>query len=205
MSAYENYANTFLRNQIKDLEQSRAARGLTINPLQQTVQRLFDRNQNSLPGLPSAPELGSDDGGAFDVVNRYAQMKTANTPPAFDQPAPPARGTENAAHAGPSVGVSGNIQAIVNRIAEQYGWNSGAEWAALVDLVQRESSWNPQADNPTSTAYGLFQFLDSTWAGTGIGRTSDPVQQAIAGLRYIQSRYGSPSAAIAFHNSHNWY
>ena len=30
-------------------------------------------------------------------------------------------------------------------------------------LIIEESHWNPKADNPTSTAYGLGQFLDRTW------------------------------------------
>lgn len=88
--------------------------------------------------------------------------------------------------------------------ADRYGWGEG-EWAALDELVRRESSWNPEADNPTSTAFGLFQFLDGTWAGTGIGRTSDPHRQTDAGLIYIQQRYGSPSAALAFHDRNNYY
>ena len=31
-------------------------------------------------------------------------------------------------------------------------------------LIIEESQWNPKADNPTSTAYGLGQFLDRTWS-----------------------------------------
>jgi hypothetical protein len=31
-------------------------------------------------------------------------------------------------------------------------------------VIWRESSWDPSAKNPTSTAAGLAQFLDSTWA-----------------------------------------
>lgn len=79
-----------------------------------------------------------------------------------------------------------------------YGWDKGAEWEALNQLIGHESSWNPNAQNPSSTAYGLFQFLDSTWAGVGGSKTSDPYQQAIYGGRYIKQRYGSPSAAWAF-------
>ena len=38
---------------------------------------------------------------------------------------------------------------------------------------------------------------NSTWAGTGIAKTSDPAMQIEAGLRYITNRYGTPSAALA--------
>lgn len=34
-------------------------------------------------------------------------------------------------------------------------------------VLSRESGGNPKAENPTSTASGLWQFIDSTWAGYG--------------------------------------
>lgn len=107
-------------------------------------------------------------------------------------------------------GVGGNepgsdaIQQIVKLVAQRYGWAGGLEWNSLYDLIQQESSWNPNIKNPNSTAYGLFQFLDSTWAGYGI-KTSDPRLQTEAGLKYIQSRYRDPIGAWNFHKAHNWY
>jgi hypothetical protein len=99
---------------------------------------------------------------------------------------------------------TGDIQKYAQDKAATRGW-TGAEWDALYEIVRRESSWSPTADNPTSTAYGLFQFLDSTWASVGGVRTSDPYQQIDLGLEYIARRYGTPSAALAFHNAHHWY
>lgn len=91
-------------------------------------------------------------------------------------------------------------------IAAEFGW-TGAQWVALEDLWTRESGWNPRAQNPTSTAYGIAQFLDSTWAGYGIPKTSDPALQVRAGCRYIRARYGTPSNALAFwhRQSPHWY
>jgi len=97
------------------------------------------------------------------------------------------------------------VRGIVQDVAAQRGWDTGAQWSALSTLISKESSWNPGADNPTSTAYGLFQFLDSTWRGTGYARTSDPRTQALAGMQYIASRYGNPLAALNFHKANNWY
>ena len=71
--------------------------------------------------------------------------------------------------------------------------------------MQHESSWNPTAQNPTSTAYGLFQFLDSTWATVGATKTSDPSAQIQAGLAYIAQRYGNPLNAQAFWQANGWY
>ena len=100
---------------------------------------------------------------------------------------------------------TGPVQNIVRGVAARYGWNQGREWEALYALINKESSWNPNAQNPTSTAYGLFQFLNGTWAGTSVRKTSDPELQAIAGMEYLSGRYGSPSRAWAFHQKNNWY
>lgn len=80
-----------------------------------------------------------------------------------------------------------------------------AEISALLELVQRESSFNNTAQNPKSTAYGLFQFLDKTWGNYGFEKTSDPVIQTEAGIAYIQIRYGTPSKALRFHKRNGWY
>lgn len=97
---------------------------------------------------------------------------------------------------------------------QQYGWGP-EELPALIHLWNKESgnpsagssavTWNPMADNPTSTAFGIAQFLDGTWGGTGIAKTTNGFQQIDAGLIYLSQRYGSPSAALQFHFANNWY
>jgi hypothetical protein len=89
-------------------------------------------------------------------------------------------------------------------IAGQFGWNA-QELQAWYTLGMKESGWRNTAQNPTSTAFGIGQFLDSTWKGVGMSKTSDPQQQVLAMAKYIKNRYGSPSKALAFHISHNWY
>lgn len=89
-------------------------------------------------------------------------------------------------------------------IGPKYGWTA-QELQAWYTLGMKESGWRNTAQNPTSTAYGIGQFLNSTWAGVGIAKTSDPRLQVEAMARYIKNRYGSPSRALAFHLSHNWY
>jgi hypothetical protein len=102
---------------------------------------------------------------------------------------------------------SGGVVDTVRKQMSPYGWDTGAEWSALDQLVSHESSWNPTAQNLTSTAYGLFQFLDQTWATVGGSKTSDPGLQAVYGGRYIAQRYGTPSSAWAFWQAQNphWY
>ncbi|MDE9365960.1 transglycosylase SLT domain-containing protein, partial [Luteipulveratus sp. YIM 133132] len=97
------------------------------------------------------------------------------------------------------------VQRIVAGVARQRGWDYGAQWKALDALISQESSWNPRAQNSSSTAYGLFQFLDSTWRLFGARKTPDPMGQAQAGLAYIAKNYRDPVGAWAFHRAHNWY
>ena len=81
----------------------------------------------------------------------------------------------------------------------------GGQFSCLENLWGKESGWNPNAQNPGSTAYGIPQFLDSTWASTGIAKTSDGYRQIDAGLIYIDSRYGSPCGAWGHSQSTGWY
>ncbi len=99
------------------------------------------------------------------------------------------------------------IVALMRTVATQYGWGSGGQWDSLYALEMGEAGFNPNAQNPTSTAYGLGQFLDSTWAMTGISKTSDPWAQAKAMMIYISQVYGSPANAYAKWSgrSPHWY
>lgn len=81
----------------------------------------------------------------------------------------------------------------------------GADWEPYLKwIINKESGGNPTAQNKTSSAYGLMQFLDKTWKNYG-GKTSDPVKQVVAGIKYIKDRYSTPQVAVAFHQKNNWY
>jgi hypothetical protein len=80
-----------------------------------------------------------------------------------------------------------------------------SQFSCLESLWGKESGWNPNAQNKTSTAYGIPQFLDSTWASTGIAKTSNGYRQIDAGLIYIDSRYGSPCGAWSHSKATGWY
>jgi hypothetical protein len=83
-----------------------------------------------------------------------------------------------------------------------FGWAS--QLGALDYLMMRESGYNNTAQNPTSTAYGMGQFLDSTWAGYG-PKTSDPYLQSLYTLEYIKGRYVDANGAAAHERAFNWY
>jgi len=79
------------------------------------------------------------------------------------------------------------------------------QFSCLENLWGKESRWNPNAQNPNSSAYGIPQLLDSTWAGTGIAKTSDGYRQIDAGLVYIDRAYGSPCGAWSHSQNTGWY
>lgn len=86
-----------------------------------------------------------------------------------------------------------------------YGWDSGDQWAAADWIIGKESGWDPEAVNPSSGAYGLFQFLGSTKDQYLPDMNPNPGIQGAAGARYIKDRYGDPLAAKRFWEANGWY
>jgi uncharacterized membrane protein YvbJ len=75
----------------------------------------------------------------------------------------------------------------------------------LKNILMAESHMNPKAKNPTSSAKGVGQLLDSTYRNIGLRHSADPLAQVIATIAYISRHYGSTCSAWAFHQKHNWY
>lgn len=94
---------------------------------------------------------------------------------------------------------AGSARGIVRNAAAAYGWDAGAQWRALANIIQRESSWNPDAQN--GNARGLFQKM------TSVHGSIEPTVagQARWGLSYIANRYRTPLGALAYHNAHGNY
>jgi hypothetical protein len=107
----------------------------------------------------------------------------------------------------PSVAGTGDISAAnLATIAKGLGYSWDAtEIAAWQGVIGKEdASGSPTAQNPTSTAYGIGQFLNSTWASFG-PKTSDPHLQLVYMAEYIKEKYGTPSAALAHENTAGYY
>lgn len=87
----------------------------------------------------------------------------------------------------------------------KYGW--GADQFRCYDaIIMRESRWNPRADNPYSSAYGIPQALPgSRMAAFGSDWRTNPVTQIRWGLDYVDQRYGTPCSAWGFKRAHGWY
>ncbi|UXM92413.1 hypothetical protein [Paenarthrobacter sp. JL.01a] len=90
-------------------------------------------------------------------------------------------------------------------ILGSYGW-SASEMTALNTLWEKESGWRTTATNASSGAYGIVQSLPAgKMASVGADWQTNYQTQIKWGLNYIKERYGSPSAALAFHLANNWY
>ncbi|WP_395574526.1 transglycosylase SLT domain-containing protein [Streptomyces sp. BK79] len=80
------------------------------------------------------------------------------------------------------------------------------QWQCFSNIVDHESSWNYQAVNPSSGAYGLFQALPAgKYASAGADWRTNPATQIKWGLNYMDSRYGSPCDAWTFWQANHWY
>jgi len=64
-------------------------------------------------------------------------------------------------------------------------------------LWMRESLWNPRADNPNSSAYGIPQLLKM--------KEKDPYKQIDLGLKYIAHRHKTPCQAWDHHRKTGHY
>lgn len=84
-------------------------------------------------------------------------------------------------------------------VSEEWGRE---HWSSFDYIVTKESRWKATAQNPRSTAFGLCQFLNSTWEGE---KTSDPYIQLDECKEYIKDRYGTPYKAYTFHKINNYY
>jgi hypothetical protein len=82
---------------------------------------------------------------------------------------------------------------------------SDQEYEALHELIDLESKWDSDAQNPRSTAYGLAQFVDKTWDLVDIEKSADYRIQLIAAQKYVMMRYGSWVKALEHHKQYGWY
>jgi hypothetical protein len=103
---------------------------------------------------------------------------------------------------GGSTSIPGNVQQVVQTIAGHLGW-SVSDWDKV---ISRESGGSLTAQNPTSKAYGIAQFIQgpSEYYQWG-GNPSTISGQLIAMANYMASRYGNPTNAWAHEVKFGWY
>ncbi len=77
-----------------------------------------------------------------------------------------------------------------------------SDWDTAYKLVMRESSWNPNAINPSSGACGLAQALPCSKIGKN---WDDPVVALKWQKQYVKQRYGGYRQAWKFWQQNHWY
>ena len=82
-----------------------------------------------------------------------------------------------------------------NLCINQYNWTE-EDVDSLIKLWDKESEWNPTAENPDSGAYGIPQSLPANkMASEGSDYRTNGETQIKWGLKYIKQRYGTPTNA----------
>jgi hypothetical protein len=141
------------------------------------------------------------------VARQGAAREQAVAQQAVAQPAasqgptpPPASGANLTSVATPA----GSPQQIAMTLLAGYGW--GGQFSCLDSLWNRESGWNPYAQNPSSGAYGIPQALPGAkMASAGPDWQTDAATQIRWGLGYIRSVYGTPCGAWSHEEAVGWY
>ena len=91
----------------------------------------------------------------------------------------------------------GVVEAAIQRASSA----TGVDFGYLMGAATRESGYNPNAKAKTSSATGLFQFLDQTWLATlkqhgatgcmATPATADLIQRGPSGHYYVNGRRGA--------------
>jgi hypothetical protein len=187
--------------QIAPLEQLAASRSDRETEQVKAAKAQHDRDEAARKKAEEAKRKKAERKAAEKAAAKKAERKAAKKAAAKEAAASTAEAAAAPAPAAAAAGPSGSFQSYA--LSQLSG--DGSQFSCLENLWGKESGWNPNAQNPSSTAYGIPQFLDSTWAGTGIAKTSDGYRQIDAGLIYINSRYGSPCGAWSHSQASGWY
>src|SRR3981081_982197 len=78
---------------------------------------------------------------------------------------------------------------------KQAAATTGTSFEYLLATTKMESNFDPAAAAPTSSARGLFQFIDQTWLGTvkeagaqlGYGAYADPITKSSSGTSSVSN------------------
>jgi hypothetical protein len=83
----------------------------------------------------------------------------------------------------------GSTRASIAGAIKQAATNIGTSFEYLLTTAKMESDFNPKAGASTSSAHGLYQFIDQTWLGTvkeagsqlGYGQYADAINKSASG------------------------
>lgn len=126
----------------------------------------------------------------YAVLDRPAPQPTVTATAYVPVPGPVTTVTATARpEPGPTVTVTERPSAASRSLTRL----SAEDEAFLRCVVHRESRGDPKAENPHSTASGLFQFLDGTWRSvtraSGIGTRYDRASDAPSSVQWSVARW----------------
>ena len=98
---------------------------------------------------------------------------------------------------------TGDPRDIARALLPEFGYDD-SQFDCLDSLYMSESGWRIDADNPSSSAYGIPQALTQLHELPSDYMTSAE-SQIRWGLGYIRDTYGSPCSAWSFKAGHGWY
>jgi hypothetical protein len=161
-----------------------------------------------LVGASSITAPGVTGTGAIpDIVRAAVRLMTADANSYIGAHGPPSSGGgSGGGNIGSASGLSGSLIAMVHQLAKQFGWSSPGLIQDWLNVINAESGGSMTAQNPTSPAYGIAQFISGPgeYAQYG-GNVNTQAGQLLAMANYIRQRYGSPAAAWAHELSdHNY-
>ncbi|WP_342774352.1 hypothetical protein, partial [Gordonia oryzae] len=136
-------------------------------------------------------------------ANSAADQQGAITDPGTSKPAP-GQDLGGAGGAAAALASTGNQIKDAFRSGLREAWRTGQPWTDTDWIVNRESSWKPDARN--GKYFGLIQAGAEVYQAAGKSpTTTDPKEQAEVYDKYVGDRYGDPEAARAHHEANNWY
>ena len=101
--------------------------------------------------------------------------------------------------------LEGTPKEVAMNLLPDHGWGE-SQFSCLEKLWNKESRWRVDADNPSSSAYGIPQALPGNrMAAYGSDWRTNPVTQIKWGLDYIENTYGSPCSAWGHSQVKGWY
>jgi hypothetical protein len=177
--------------------------GLVQAPQVSTAASAATSNAPTTTDTPTVPALTSQELAkrSTDLVSRSADRRLA---------ADPVKAASLRDSAGPALArteklTPANPRDIARALLPEFGF-SASQFPCLDQLYNGESGWRVDADNPTSSAYGIPQALPgSKMASAGADWATNPETQIRWGLGYIRDSYGSPCGANDFKLGHGWY
>jgi hypothetical protein len=183
-----------------------AATGLAVTSGILSQQDAVGDNANT--ALRAAPRLDSDtadQGSTAELADRGRSVSRSDRRTSVDKDKVASLDQSSGGQATRKEDLSdADPRDIARAMLPKFGFSSD-QFGCLDSLYMSESDWDPTADNPTSSAYGIPQALTETHDDLPADYMTNPASQIEWGLDYIRSSYGTPCSAWEFKQANNWY